>query len=435
MPINALIIAYYWEPAGGPGVQRWVKFTKYFENYGIKPTVFVPENPSYPIVDSSIKAEIPNTVKVLKFPISEPYKWAKVLSKTKTKQISSGIVASKKASLLEKILLGIRGNFFIPDARVGWVKPSVSFLETYIMNNSIDVIITTGPPHSLHIIGMQLKEKLNLPWIADFRDPWTTIHYHKLLKLGKSAKKKHIWLEKKVLQSADCIVVTSPSTQKEFELKTNVPIQVITNGFDIEKTTSEVSIDTRFSLVHIGSLLSERNPVILWEVLSEIINENKEFSKNLTIRLVGAVSPEIIKTITKKGLKPYLEITGYVSHKEAIRLQQQAQLLLLIESNREETSAIIPGKLFEYLHAQRPIVAILPKNSDVAAIIDQTQSGNSFLYSEKERLKKQIKSYYKAFKNGDLQIQSKNIQQYSRKSLTQKMGTLIKDVIKTKTPN
>ncbi|MCB0428063.1 MAG: glycosyltransferase, partial [Mangrovimonas sp.] len=229
---KVLIVAYYWPPAGGPGVQRWLKFVKYLPDFGIEPIVFVPENASYPIVDESLNTEISSAATVIKFPIKEPYKLAGFLSKS-SKNISKGIIPDKKKqSLIQQMMLYIRGNFFIPDARIGWVKPSVSFLETYCSEHKIDTLITTGPPHSLHLIGLHLKEKLSLKWITDFRDPWTSIDYHKELKLSKASENKHKALEKQVLTTADQIVVTSESTRLEFEQITSKPIEVITNGYD-----------------------------------------------------------------------------------------------------------------------------------------------------------------------------------------------------------
>ena len=180
---RALIITYYWPPAGGPGVQRWLQFVKYFKEFGIEPVVYVPDNPHYPIVDSGFTALIPTGIEIIKLPIKEPYRLAGMLSKKKTTRISGGIITDKNQSFTEKLLLFIRGNLFIPDARVRWVKPSVEFLKNYVRENPVEVIITTGPPHSLHLIGMQMKQKLGLKWLADFRDPWTTIHYHKSLRL------------------------------------------------------------------------------------------------------------------------------------------------------------------------------------------------------------------------------------------------------------
>ena len=173
---RALIITYYWPPAGGPGVQRWLNFVKYLGEFDVEPVVYAPQNPHYPILDEDLLQQIPTGVEVIKQPVKEPYRLAGMFSKKKTRRISSGIISEKSPGIIEKLMLYIRGNYFIPDARVGWVKPSVKFLKDYLKEHSFDTIITTGPPHSLHLIGLQLKEISGIRWIADFRDPWTTIH-------------------------------------------------------------------------------------------------------------------------------------------------------------------------------------------------------------------------------------------------------------------
>src|SRR5690554_2514700 len=317
MSQKVLIITYYWIPAGGPGVQRWLKFVKYLPDFGVEPIVYIPENPTYPIIDKHLDEDF-KQITVLKHPIKEPYRFASLISKNKTQKISSGIVPNKrKQSFLDKLLLYIRGNFFIPDARVSWVKPSVSYLEKYILENQIETIITTGPPHSLHLIGLGLQKKLNIKWIADFRDPWTSIVYHKDLKLSAKSEKKHKELERKVLQSANQIVVTSPSTKAEFEQITPQPIEVITNGYDIEKIEKQ-PLDQKFSLAHIGSFLSERNPRILWKALRELINENQDFKKDFELKLIGIVSQEVLNAIKEFKLEKYVNNLGYLDRKSVV---------------------------------------------------------------------------------------------------------------------
>ncbi|MFB9058213.1 glycosyl transferase family 1 [Mariniflexile ostreae] len=422
---KVLILTYYWPPAGGPGVQRWLKFVKYLPDFGIEPIVYVPENPHYPLLDGSLAKEVSQSLTILKHPIDEPYKMAGLFSKGKAKTISKGIISEdKKQSFLEKIMLFIRGNFFIPDARVGWVKPSVAYLSAYILKNEIETVITTGPPHSLHLIGRELKEKLGLKWLADFRDPWTTIGYHKQLKLTKSAQEKHKALEADVLNTADQIVVTSSVTKKEFAQITKKPIAVITNGYDREPTKA-LSMDTKFSLAHIGSLLSKRNPKVLWEVLNDLIKENKAFSKDFQLHLVGAVSKEVLKSIQNYQWETHLKITDYVSHHEAIQLQRESQMLLLVEIDSEDTKCIIPGKLFEYMVSNRPIIALGPQYSDVEAILKETNTGHYFYYTDYDKLKATILSHYKAFQNKSLQSYPIGLQKYSRQALTRQLVTLI----------
>ncbi|PIF62203.1 glycosyltransferase family 4 protein [Flavobacterium sp. 11] len=424
-PKKILIITYYWPPAGGPGVQRWLKFVKYLPDFGIQPIVYIPENPTYPIVDENLVKEVSDKAIILKQKIFEPYQLASFLSKNKTKKISSGIIPNqKKQSFLDKTFLWIRGNLFIPDARVFWVKPSVAYLEKYIVDNNIDTIVTSGPPHSLHLIGLELKQKLDLKWFADFRDPWTTIGYHKSLRLSRFAAKKHKALEHRVLNTADTIIVTSKTTKTEFQAITTKPIVVITNGYDTEEVGKQ-TLDSKFSLAHIGSFLSERNPLILWESLVELLHEIPDFKSHLEVKLIGAVSQEVLETITQFGLNSYLNNLGYVSHTEAIAHQRKSQVLLLIEIDSEDTKSIIPGKLFEYMVSNRPIVAIGPNGSDFAEIITETNTGVFFDYSEKMKLKSVILDFYNQFLEGKLQANGVGLQRYSRKNLTKELVQLI----------
>lgn len=425
MPKKVLIITYYWPPAGGPGVQRWLKFVKYLPEFKIKPIVFVPKNPNYPILDKSLISEISKDVIIINHPINEPYRWARFFSKKSSKTISKGIIANEKSqSLIEKIMLYVRGNFFIPDARIAWVAPSVSFLSDYIKKEGIETVITTGPPHSLHLIGLQLKEKLGVKWLADFRDPWTTIGYHKQLKLTKSSKEKHRVFEKQVLNTADQIIVTSSVTKNAFESITNKPIAVITNGFDNE-VVEEIALDSKFTLSHIGSLLSKRNPEVLWMVLSELVKGNNEFAQDFRLNLVGSVSENIFESIKNHELSNYINKVGYITHKESIKYQKKSQILLLIEIDTEDTKCIIPGKLFEYMVSNRPIVALGPKGSDVEKIIKETNTGNYFYYHDYKSLKSIILTHYEAFQNKTLQSQAIGLQKYHRKYLTESLSKLI----------
>ena len=425
VPKKTLIITYYWPPAGGPGVQRWLKFVKYLPEFNIDPVVFIPENPNYPIIDESLTSEVSKDITIINHPIKEPYKWAGFFSNTSSKTISKGIISDEKEqSFIEKSMLYVRGNFFIPDARIGWVKPSVSFLLDYIKKEGIETIITTGPPHSVHLIGLQIKQKLGVKWLADFRDPWTTIGYHKQLRLTSASKAKHKSLEKEVLNTSDQIIVTSFVTKKEFQGFTNKSIEVITNGYDDEATV-EFQMDTKFTLSHIGSLLSKRNPEILWRVLSELVRDNESFSKDFQLNFIGAISEKVLKSIKKYNLSNYINEVGYVSHQEAIIYQKKSQVLLLIEIDSEDTKCIIPGKLFEYMISNRPIVAIGPKGSDVEKIIKETNTGDYFNYSDYESLKRIILEHYKAFQNKTLQSHPIGLQKYHRKALTKSLANLL----------
>lgn len=426
---KVLIITYYWPPAGGPGVQRWLKFVSYLPQFGIEPVVYIPENPEYPILDENFVNQVPSGVTIIKQPIREPASFAKKLFGKKTKQLQSGILPTKKASLATRLMLYVRANFFIPDARVGWVKPSVAFLKDYCKQNEIHTVITTGPPHSLHLIGMQLQKEISVKWLADFRDPWTTIHYFAQLPLSNSALKKHKALEKKVLASADIITVTSKPTQTEFEKCTKKPIHVVTNGYDaLQMPKESIPLDTKFSIAHIGSLLSDRNPKQLWRALADLLLAYPSIKEDLQITLAGVVSEEVLSSIMEAGLKEYVSNYGYISHAEAIRLQHASQILLLLEMDKEETKVILPGKLFEYMAAKRPILALGPKGGAIESILIETNAGEYYSYNESTQLYAYLEKQYNIYKTGSLQVQSHGVKAYSRESISEKMATILRDL-------
>lgn len=428
MSKKVVIISYYWPPAGGPGVQRWLKFVKYLRDFDVEPIVYIPKNPTYPIIDETFSHDIPEDITILKKSIFEPYSYAKFFSKKKTEKISKGIIAKEKQTSIEKFLLYIRGNFFIPDARKFWVKPSVRYLKNYLLTEKIDTIITTGPPHSLHLIGLKLREQLAVKWVADFRDPWTTIGYHSKLELTEKSKKKHKDLEAAVLKTADMIVTTSFTTKDEFSKITSQPIEVITNGYDVEKYEHK-PLSEKFTISHIGSLLSDRNPEVLWQVLAELVQENADFANDLELRFAGVISDRIKRKLKDVGLEDYTSYFGYVSHTKALELQRTSQLLLLIEIDAEKTKGIIAGKIFEYMVAERPIVALGPEGADIEKIIRETNTGTYFLYTEKEKLKAQILAYYELYKAGQLKTAPIGLQKYSRKSLTKHLAGLLHQLI------
>jgi len=421
---KVLIVCYYWPPAGGPGVQRWLKFATYLKEFELKPIVFIPKNPKYPIVDDSLIAQIPDDLSIITHPIFEPYGLASLFAKKDTKRISSGIIQKdRKQTFLERCLLWVRGNLFIPDARKFWVKPSIRAIKKIIQEENITTVITTGPPHSLHLIGLGLKQQLNIKWIADFRDPWTSIGYHKKLKLIKASRQKHKRLEKTVLTAADQIIATSTTTKREFETLTKKPIAVITNGYDglYEPTI----LDTKFTISHIGSLLTDRNPKMLWQVLQELCTENVAFKAKLQIQLAGIVGGGVRESLLKYELLDRVSFLGYVEHQSVLKLQRSAQLLLLLEIDTPETQGIIPGKLFEYLHSRRPILAIGPENWEVARILRETQAGECLEHDMRNALKNVLLKWFTAYQNGLLQNNTTDIKQYSRRELTRKLSEFI----------
>lgn len=421
--MKVLIITYYWIPAGGSGVQRWLKFVKYLRNFGVEPVVFTVDNPSYPIVDNSLVNDVPEKIVVIKNPIFEPNNILSIFKKKETKT-SAGFL-NPNPSFFGKMLQYVRANYFIPDARKFWVKSSVKKLKKYLSENRIDTIITTGPPHSVHLIGLGLKKQLKVKWIADFRDPWTDIDYFHQLPLTKKSKKKHQQLEQEVLKTADEVLVVGKTMQTNFK-SFSKNIHIITNGYDTERVLKEnVVLDKKFSITHIGLMNADRNPKILWKVLAEISSENKEFSNDLQLKLIGKVAKEVDEELSKYQFKN-IEKVDYVPHKEVKKYQRKSQVLLLAINQVPSAKMIITGKIFEYLQAKRPILAIGPKDGDLAEILQQTNSGTIVDFNDEEKAKSVILELYQHYKNENLSVNSKNIEQYHRKSLTKELVEILK---------
>ncbi len=438
-----LIITYYWPPAGGPGVQRWLKFTKYLPEFSWKPTVFIPENPSYPIIDDTLAKEVSPQLDIIKTKIWEPYQIAEKFGKDNKKFKAGQFDVGKNQSWRSKLSIWVRGNFFIPDARVFWVKPSLKFLKQYLKENQFDAFVTTGPPHSLHLIGLGLKKEFpDLKWIADFRDPWTEISYYKHLKLTKSSDKKHQDLEQKVFDKADITLATSYTDAENFRKK-GANAVCITNGFDeeiqdpraanlnqklesaISKPETQNSRTTKFTLSYIGVLEQLRNPEVLWEVLNEIITQNSDFKSYFKLNFVGRVDDKILEKINLSPLKNVVNNVGYLSHSESITEMRKANLLLLTNFPEESSKGIIPGKIFEYLSTGNPILSFGPESSDVERILDQTKAGKHFTCQQKSEVKQFILNSFQQWKTGNLKTETAGIEEFSRKNLTKKLAEIL----------
>ena len=425
---KVLIITYYWPPSGGAGVQRWLKFVKYLREFGWEPIVYTPENPEAPAIDDSLLKDIPENLTVLKTKIWEPYNLYKsFIGQKKEEKINAGFLTEKKKhGLAEKISVWIRGNWFIPDARKFWIKPSVIFLSEYLKKNPVDAMVSTGPPHSMHLIALGIKNKLNIPWLADFRDPWTNVDFYDILKLTKSSDEKHKKLELEVLKSADKVTVVSWNWAKDFEKIFERNYEVITNGFDDDDFSgNDLKTDEKFSIRHIGAMNKDRNPHEFWKALKELLHENENMKKDLKLCLIGKNDISVIESIEQSGLKEFTETIPYLPHNEVLKQICTSQLLLLPLNDTPNTLGIIPGKIFEYLAAKRPIFAIGNPKGDSARIIAEANAGVICDFNDGEKMKKELLKMFEMFKSNNLMLRSSNIEKYSRKNKTAEMAALL----------
>jgi len=429
---KVLIITYYWPPSGGAGVQRWLKFSKYLREFDWEPVIYTPENPEAPAIDNSLEKDIPEGISIIKRPIIEPYSvYKRFVGMKPGEKVNAGFLQEKeKPGIAEGIAVWLRGNFFIPDARRFWINPSVRFLTKYLKDYPVDAIVSTGPPHSMHLIALQIHKKLNIPWLADFRDPWTGIDFYHQLKLTSFADRLHHKLEKKVLSSATAISVVSQDMADEFNGIVKREYKLVTNGYD-EEDISPLPLnllDTKFKISHIGSINASRNPVGLWKVLAEMAKENREFAGALQIKLVGKVDIGVLKSIEENGLTEYLSRIEYMPHQDVMHEIQKSQVLLLLINNTPNAKGILTGKVFEYLGSGRPILSIGPEDGEAAAVLKDTDAGQTAGYENKEGMFQILNEYFTRFSEQRLESNTGNRLKYSRKALTKKIAAILNEM-------
>lgn len=436
---RVLIITYYWPPTGGSGVQRWVKFARYLPSEGWQPVIYTPENPEQLAVDTTLEAEIPAEAEIIKTRITEPYElYKKFLRKSghSKEAVEVNPVNAQNKSFLQKAAMWVRGNLFRPDPRCMWISPSVRFLKKYLAEHPVDLIVSTGPPQSMHLIGRRLARETGLPWIADFRDPWTKIFYFKHLSMTRATEKWHHRMEKKVLDEASAVVAVSPLVQQDFQAMTQTPVELITNGFDECDFASERCREAdggpgrEFVMTHTGLFAADGNPTVLWDVLAAKAGKDADFRKTLRIKLIGKTDEQIIKAIKDAGLEENLIDMGYQPHAKAVELQRKASLLILPLRKEPEYKAVLPGKLFEYLASWRPVLGIGQTDGAMSMILNTTKTGIVLDWEDRASVARFIDLCWESHLEGRLTVEDADISMFTRKNLTHRMVQLFKKLTK-----
>lgn len=427
-----LVITYYWPPLGGSGVQRWLKFVKYLPQFGWKPYVFTPENPAYTLIDESLQKDIPREAEIVRFPIWEPYETATrllgLISGKKGGANTKGFVPQNK-SASEKLISWIRGNIFIPDTRVFWVGPSIKFLTDFLKKNEIHTIVTTGPPHSMHLIGKGLKQKNpNLKWIADFRDPWSQWGFLDSVKAGKFARKIHHKLEASVLGTADNVIIVTPFYQRQFEKLSNREVHLITNGYDNDDFKNlKIAKTRKFMIRHVGFVNEKHDFNPFLAAVEELINGERNFGSAVQLDFVGEVHPSIKNFIEKsKGLSLVTTFTSTVSHKELVSIYGKSSLLLLVLSGIKDAEGYLTGKLFEYMATGLPVLGVGPEHGDAAALLRESGAGKMIDADNKAAIKKYLMETFIKWANSESPVtKARDAGAYSRENLTKKLVDLL----------
>jgi glycosyltransferase involved in cell wall biosynthesis len=420
---KVLIITYYWPPSGGAGVQRWLKFSKYLPEFGWQPVILTvdPEYASYPQRDESLISEVDPECLVFTTKSFELYNFYKLISGKKEVPYG-GFANESKEGLLQKLSKFLRGNFLLPDPRKGWNKYALKKAVELIKQFNIDTVLTTSPPHSTQLIGLKLKQKLNIKWIADLRDPWTDIYYYNQFMHTALARRIDKQYERKVVENADLLITVSEDVKRIFTEKSNLPIAaktvVIPNGFDeVDFRIKEVPAETQKIITYTGTISEAYDVDCLLEALCRLDDTLKS---QILIRFVGKVPPVVEQKFRKTGFN--IELVGYVDHPKSIEYLLRSDLLLLVIPKVKNNRGILTGKFFEYLASQKPILAIGPTDGDLAKIIQETKCGNLFDYSDQEGMFQFISDSL----NRPVSVANHEIaSEYSRKQLTRKIAGLL----------
>jgi len=424
---RVLIITYYWPPSGGSGVQRWLKMSKYLPENGWQPVIYTADDAEYPVEDQSLMNDVASETEVIRRPIVEPYTfYKKFLGIKKGEKVKAGFIneGAKKTGWKESLSVWLRGNLFIPDARCWWIRPSVRFLKRYLKEHPVDAIISTGPPHSMHLIAKALHAKLDIPWVADFRDPWTDIDFYKDLKLTRRSDRKHHRLERQVLSEATRVVTVGWDCARGLENHGANNVAVITNGYDnFDIVNKKYQKTSAFTMSHIGIIGANRNPETFWETISEL-------GLPMKIRLIGQVDNSVNESIKRHNIEKYVEIIPYIPHNQVIEEQQKSDVLLLFVNNTPNAKGILTGKLFEYIASGRPILSIGPEDGDSAHILNETQAGVTVDFNDKEKMKSVILDLFAKYKDNQLVTQhNEAVERYSRRNLTKGFVKILNEIV------
>ena len=400
------ILAYYWPPAGGSGVQRWLRFSNHLCDLGWDVHVFTFKNPKYPILNNSNVEKVNPLIKVNKI---SGFEFPRFLTKTSNQESvyyhhhsGLGFNQGAKVALLRgrsfemSFTLMLRELFLFPDARKFLVNPAYKFLKQYYSENNLSTLITTGPPHSMHLAGMKLKQDIGINWIADFRDPWSNFFQNKLLNKLESTMKKHIKAENEVLKNCNAAFTTSKSLRLKF-LEKNSNVFYIPSGY--EEKIEPLNHD-KFRILYAGSMKDIQNPNNLWLALHELIKSDEVFKQNVEIILIGNIDRWIINSIEFKKIRDR-KILSYIPKKELDIEISKAELLVVCSVNYPDSNDIVPGKFFHYLAANKNILGISNKGSDLEKIINETKSGMSFDFNNYDDLKNYIYKCYQNYIKGE----------------------------------
>ncbi len=433
---KVLVITYYWPPAGGPGVQRILKFVKYLPNYGWQPVVLTVKNGDFVARDDSLLSDIPSGISIHKVATVEFYSlYRRLTGKKRDDTIPIGaFMKSDKDHWKDRLAKWVRTNFFVPDGRIGWIFPAILRGNRLIRKENISAVLSTSPPQSLQLSAMYIAKANKIPWVADFRDPWTeTIFYQDLNRL-KWMEKLDYHLERKVLSAANSVLTVSASIARRFREKIDhIACDVLPNGYDdsdFDQIGTSQSYE-KFRLAFVGNLKSNQNPDNLWRSLADVMADNAEFRSDFNLQLTGRIDEAVERKLEEHGLLSHTKIEDYVPHTKAVKKMKEATVLLYVIPDAPENLGVLTGKLFEYLASGRPFLSIGPVAGDAASILQEAGAGPMYSPDNYDGIRGRIRDLYRLWKIGQLHNNcpdTDKVKQYERKLLTEKLANILNQV-------
>ena len=372
------MVAYYFPPAGGAGVQRTMKFVRYLPDFGWTPHVVVPRDADYPVTDPSLVDEIPTTCTVHPSRIIEPYEVYRKITGRGGGSLDIATLSRSDAESrrpAERFSEWVRRNFFIPDARAGWIPFAARVGRDVATKTNAKILYSTAPPYSAHVAARRIHRATGIPWVADFRDSWvdwlSTPRRHGL------ARRIDLRLERSVLADASAVITVSEGVADDLASRhpetRDARWHVIPNGFDPNDLTSATpdrlgAPDDAFVLTYAGTLYGPRDPATLVDALDVLAGEGHPLASAIRLHLVGRVADNIRARIEKSRVARAVTFVDYVPHDRSIGIAKASDALLLIVDDVPQSAGILTGKLFEYLGLRKPILALAPEGEATAIV-------------------------------------------------------------------
>jgi glycosyltransferase involved in cell wall biosynthesis len=433
-----LFVSYYFPPAGGAGVQRILKFLKYLGEFGWTPIALVPQNPEYPARDESLIKELPKDLIVRYAPIFEPYElYRKFTGEQKGVHIDVNVKKEADAvrSMRERFAEFIRATIFIPDARIGWLLSAVREGQNILREYPVRAIYSSSPPYTPALIARRLHRISKIPWVAGFRDPWTGFHNSPdrwfLPRLIDHSLERSVFTEANLVEVAWKGIMRD-AMQKYPALPREKFIH-IPNGFDsadfpepdLAKRATRPN-NAKCTVTYSGSLYGPRNPRSFLQAV-ELLIERKEIDpEKMLLRFVGRFGAEIHDMLERPLVRSMIENIEYVPHARAVELLLDSDALLLIVDDVASVAEIVPGKVYEYLGAARPILAIAPPEGAIGDLLRETGAGETMLQSDIEGQARLIKRIYDdwALGRSSFAMNLAAISRYERREATRTLAGL-----------